>query len=332
MSERDELTEVSPELRAPLNEETPRHALRQLITPVESRFARSHFPVPEVVPEQLDIGGAVGEPMRISLGQLRQLPSVTLTVTTECAGNHRAVIEPKVAGEPWTGGAISTSQWTGVPLERLLAWTGVKEAAVDVSFHAADAGYARSLPLAKAMERDTLVAWEMNGAPIPRRYGGPIRLVVPAWYGMASVKWLIRIEVLERPFEGEFQTDKYQYAPGVPVTVMRVKSTFLDPQDGATLRKGKNRIRGLAWGGEGGVVQVEVAIGGQWQNARILGPLLPHAWRRFELDWDAKAAGSFTLRCRARDAAGNLQPEQAEWNPAGYGANPVERIQVRVSG
>lgn len=330
MADWDELTGLSSETAVPLNLEAPQSALRQLITPTEDRFVRNHFPLPQPVSDTVEILGAVGEPRRVSFAALQQLPSETLTVTTECAGNHRAAIEPPVPGEPWTGGALSTSQWTGVPLERLLALAGLKESVVEIAFHAADQGYARSLPLAKAMERETLVAWEMNGAPIPHRFGGPVRLIVPAWYGMASVKWLQRIEALETPFQGEFQTERYQYGPDKPVTTMRVKSMFLDPRDGAMLRRGRVRIRGLAWGGEGGVVQVDISTGGDWRPARILGPFLPHAWRRFEYDWDAKTAGAFTLRSRARDAAGNLQPDRAEWNPLGYGANPIEQLEVRV--
>lgn len=318
--------------QAPRNAETPPAAFRSLITPNADRFIREHFPQPARVPEFLEIGGAVGHPVRASLAELQELPAITLTVTTECAGNSRTALEPRVGGEQWTGGALSTSQWTGVPLERLLAWAGLKESAAELVFHSADGGYVRSLPVAKARDADTLVAWELNGEPIPPRFGGPLRLIVPDWYGMASVKWLARIEVVEAPFEGYFQTTRYVYEPGRPVTTMRVKSRFLDPAPSSVLKRGRVRVRGLAWGGEGGVVQVDVAIGADdYRPARLLGPTLPHAWRRFELDWEAKTPGRFELRCRARDAAGNLQPEAPEWNQLGYGVNPIERLTVEIA-
>ncbi|MGZ6144213.1 MAG: molybdopterin-dependent oxidoreductase, partial [Myxococcales bacterium] len=170
-------------------------------------------------------------------------------------------------------------------------------------------------------------AWEMNGAPITPVFGGPLRLVVPGWYGMASVKWLARIDAVERPFEGQFQTEKYVYARGAPVTRVRVKSMFTSIPE---LRAGvPARLVGLAWGGEA-VDAVEVSAGNGWQRARLVGPSLPYAWRRFELQLTPRARGPLVLRCRATDARGETQPDEPWWNEGGYGANGVQRVVVDV--
>jgi DMSO/TMAO reductase YedYZ molybdopterin-dependent catalytic subunit len=323
---------------SPLNIESPPEAFRSFLTPAEQRFVRSHFPVPPVEPErELRIEGAVARPLALSPAELRALPARTVTVTTECAGNHRATLRPPTPGEQWGGGALSTAQWTGAPLALVLEKASVLEAAVEAVFRGSDcgdagdgAGFARSLPRDRALDRDTLIAWEMNGGPIPHQHGGPVRLIVPGWYGMASVKWLERIELVEEPFAGRFQTESYVYAPGAPVTWTRVKSMILEP--GPSARSGRLVIRGLAWGGQGGIERVEVALGctdRDWRPARLVGPALPYAWRRFELDWDAKP-GTYVLRSRAFDATGATQPDEPERNELGYGANGLLQRSVIV--
>ena len=272
----------------------------------------------------VEISGAVATPRILTVAELRRMPSLTKTILTECAGNGRAMIDPPVSGEQWAHRAVSTAQWTGVPLRSVLE---LRETAVEVVFTGADGGgYQRSLPREAAMDAETLLAWEMNGERIPARFGGPLRLVVPGWYGMASVKWLARIEAVERPFEGEFQTEKYVYAPGDPVTRLRVKSMFTGLEDrvGAGARI---ILSGLAWSGDG-VAGVDVEIDGQRHAARLVGPALPHAWRRFELRWTPKAPGRYVLACRATDLRGNTQPDEPEWNALGYGNNAVQRVQI----
>jgi DMSO/TMAO reductase YedYZ molybdopterin-dependent catalytic subunit len=212
--------------RSPPNIESPPEAFRSFLTPAEQRFVRCHFPVPPAEPDrELRVDGAVARPLGLSPAGLRRLSSRTLTVTTECAGNHRATLSPPTPGDQWRGGAISTAQWTGAPLAAILEEAGVLETAVEAVFHGSDHGdgesFVRSLPRDRALDRDTLIAWELNGAPIPHLHGGPVRLIVPGWYGMASVKWLARIELVEEPFTGTFQTASYIYAPGVPVSLMR---------------------------------------------------------------------------------------------------------------
>jgi DMSO/TMAO reductase YedYZ molybdopterin-dependent catalytic subunit len=220
-------------------------------------------------------------------------------------------------------------------LSEVLARGGLKESVVEILFAGADRGpaqFMRSLPVEKALDPATIIAWEMNGEPIPPEFGGPLRLVVPGWYGMASVKWLERIEALEQPFSGTFQTERYVYAPGLPVTQLRVKSMFIDPSPSSVVRRGKVHVRGLAWGGRL-LSRVDVAVGctdRDWREARVVGPALPHAWRRFELIWDVKEPGRYVLRCRATDVSGESQPDSPEWNALGYGANGVHQLAVTV--
>jgi sulfane dehydrogenase subunit SoxC len=313
--------------RDPYNAESPPSAYAHFVTPAADRFVRSHFPVPDLPNDHaVHVGGAVVHRRVLTLADLRQLPSVTATVVTECAGNGRALMDPNGPGEQWLTGAVSTAQWTGAPLRSAIE---LLDTAIEVVFTGADGGqYGRSLPREVAMDPGTLLAFEMNGEPIPARFGGPIRLIVPGWYGMASVKWVERIDAVEQPFQGEFQTRRYVYANGEPVSRMKIKSVFAEiprwAPAGIPLR-----ISGVAWGGEG-VARVDVEIDGVRRRARLVGPALPHAWRRFELDWTPQTPGLYLIACRATDIGGRPQPDEAERNPLGYGYNAVQRIAINV--
>jgi DMSO/TMAO reductase YedYZ molybdopterin-dependent catalytic subunit len=312
----------------PANAEAAPDAFANLITPVDQWFVRCHFAIPDLGPDHvIRIHGAVAHARLLTVEQLRALPAVRATILTECAGNGRSSLEPRVSGEQWTSRAVSTAQWRGAALRSVLE---LRETAVEVVFTGADGGrYQRSLPRDVAMDGSTLLAYEMNGTPIPARFGGPVRLVVPGWYGMASVKWVQRVEAVEKPFHGEFQARRYVYAPGVPVTRIRIKSMFTEVPD--LPRAGlPARICGFAWGGEG-VGRVDVEIDGERCEARLIGPSLRHAWRRFELDWTPKAPGRYVLACRATDLEGQSQPDEPEWNPLGYGNNAVQRVEVIVT-
>jgi DMSO/TMAO reductase YedYZ molybdopterin-dependent catalytic subunit len=330
----------------PRNVETAAHALGAYLTSAADRFLRSNFAVPQLPrrAHRLHVGGLVDRPLRLDVEELSLLPQRTLTVTTECAGNHRTTFSPLPSGEPWSGGAVSTARWTGVALATLLDRAGVRPGALEVVATGADSGqvatgrvpYARSLPLARALHPDTLLALRMNGEPLLAAHGAPMRLVVPGWYGMASVKWLAGIEVVAEPFAGYFQSERYVYRePGgraLPVTDMRVKSVFTSPQAAVPVEMGAVRVSGFAWSGNARIARVEVACGGggEWALARLTGEDEPYAWRAWELIWTPAWRGRHVLRCRATDEAGNVQPDLPRWNELGYGANGAQSLIVEV--
>lgn len=338
---------AAPELvvvsHAPLNAETPADALAEPITPTDSAYVRTNFPVPALGDDhRIAVGGAVAHPATLSLDALRGLPTRTVVATMECAGNDRLGIRPLPGGEPWRTGAVSTVRWTGVPLAELLRRAAPAADAVEVLATGADAGpradaegtvtFARSLPLADALDPDVLVALAMNDEPLPPLHGAPARLVVPGWYGMASVKWLARLDVLRTPYDGYFQRRRYVYddADGVrPVTRMRVKSAIVAPAEGARVAAGRVRVWGWAWSGGVAVTEVAVAVGGDgpWQAAALEAPPSPHAWTRWALTLDLPP-GRHVLRSRATDATGATQPETPPWNRLGYGNNAVRAVVV----
>ncbi len=329
----------------------PLEALRHDITPTGLHYLLSHFDIPEVDPRdwRLSIGGRVRSPLSLSLDELAQLPTRTLRVTLECAGNGRAGMSPRYPSMPWACGAVGTAEWTGTPLRGLLERAGLDDGAVEVAFLGLDRGfdrgiehrYGRSLKVAHALSDDVLVVHAMNGQPLLPQHGHPCRLVVPGWYGMASVKWLSDIEVLDRPFDGFQQAIGYHYRrsasdPGVPVTTQRVRSLMIPPgiPDWYTRRRlvdaGRVELRGRAWAGSVPVTRVEVAVDGVWQDARLAPPdAHRHAWRGWTCTWDA-LPGERLLQCRAHAADGSVQPLQPEWNTAGMGNNAVQSVQATV--
>jgi DMSO/TMAO reductase YedYZ molybdopterin-dependent catalytic subunit len=335
--ERARLVVVKPE---PFNAETPWEALRLARTPTAAFYVRSNHPWPELSAEthRISVEGAVDTAFTVGMEDLARGPLHSVTVTMECAGNGRTGMSPLPEGEPWQEGALGTAVWRGVPLAELLTLARLRQDVVEVLVEGADGKgskrFARSLPASKALHPDTLLALEMNGAPLPRSHGAPVRLIVPGWYGMASVKWVSRIEALTKPFEGYYQRERYIYDAGdgqapEPVTRMRVKSLITTPAEGARVAPGQVVVQGVAWSGERRVVQVEVAVdaGDTWKPATLLEPSRPSAWVRWAFTWEDVAPGRHTLRARATDEAGEVQPEVEPWNRLGYGNNVV---QVRV--
>lgn len=325
---------------APFNAETPPEALTEPQTPTASFFVRSNHAEPELpaATHLIAVGGAVESPFTLGLAELSRGTLRSLSVTLECAGNGRTSMAPLPEGEPWMQGALGTAVWRGVPLAEVLRRARLRPDAMEILVEGADGEgskrFARSLPLSKALHPDTLLALEMNGAPLTRAHGAPVRLLVPGWYGMASVKWVSRIEALTRPFDGHYQRERYIYDPGdgrapEPVSRMRVKSLISSPAEGARVAPGRVVVQGLAWSGERRVVQVEVAVDGgeSWKPATLLESPRPSAWVRWAFTWEDSAPGRHTLRARATDEAGETQPETAPWNRLGYGNNTV---QVRV--
>jgi DMSO/TMAO reductase YedYZ molybdopterin-dependent catalytic subunit len=277
------------------------------------------------------------------------MPQVTLPVTLECVGDKRSFFQPKTRGEQWGLGAISHAVWTGVRLQDLLHAADVQGNAREVTFEGMDKGvrtdmpgvfsYKRSLSLEHALHPDTIVALYMNGKPLSYRHGYPARLIVPGWYGMASVKWLHRIVVIEEPFQGPFQVvdyvlDRNPITPSSPepITTIRLNSTIAGPIDQEVLTRGENWIWGIAISGSAPVVQVEISIdnGNSWLVASWMEQQEAYSWRRWCWKWTVTEPGTYDIKVRAKDAAGNTQSEMADWNVNGYGYNAIQHIRVYI--
>ena len=332
------------------NSGMPLEALRYDVTPAGLHYSLIHFDIPlaEAATWRLEVAGLVERPLSLSLEDLRRLRARTLRVTLECAGNGRTQVSPRYPSVPWVEEGVSTAEWTGAPLADVLHAAGLRPATKEVVFWGADRGidrnvehaFARSLAPAEAMHEDVLLAWAMNGQPLPPQHGFPLRLVVPRWYGMASVKWLERIEAIDRPFDGVQQALSYHFRQaagerGVPCRYMRVNSLLAPPgaPDFYTRRRvlgaGRVEILGRAWSGEAPIARIEFAVDGAWRDARLDAPAGEHAWRGWRASWDA-AAGEHELSCRAADAVGNVQPLEPPWDLTGFGNNAVQRVAVRV--
>ncbi|MGY1746705.1 sulfite oxidase [Blastococcus sp. SYSU D00695] len=337
------------------NHGLPLEALRYDVTPPGLHYVLTHYDIPAVDPRtwRLQVTGAVDRPLTLDLTALRARPALTSRVTLECAGNGRARFAPRPVSQPWLLEAVGTAAWTGTSLAGLLTEAGVSPRAVDVVLTGADHGvergveqdYARALPVAEALRPDVLLAWGMDGADLPPQHGAPLRLVVPGWYGMAHVKWLTRIEVLERPFEGFQNATAYRLAvdrddPGVPVDRIRPRALMAPPgwPDFMTrerfLRPGPVVLTGRAWSGRAPVVSVEVSSDGgdTWTAAELapVDPAHPAAWRAWSCPWTA-VPGRHELVVRAADAEG-AQPLEQEWNRQGMANNLVQRVPVTVAG
>jgi DMSO/TMAO reductase YedYZ molybdopterin-dependent catalytic subunit len=335
----------------PLNCETSVDALiGGVVMPNAHFYVRNHFGIPALDPTtwRLTIGGLVERSLSLSLREIKTMPSHTRLVTLECAGNGRARLEPPVEGEKWDQGAVSTAEWTGVSLVEILDRAGVKPGAHEVVFRGADSGtvgaeaepihFERSLALDHTSDAEVLLAYAMNGEPLPIQHGYPLRVVVPGWYAVASVKWLTEIELVAGPFDGYFQTQRYLYEwPGnrdvttEPVTLQRVRSMIAEPSAGDHIDRGELAIRGVAWSGAASIARVELSIDhGPWQQARLVGERKRHSWQWWELITRIDRPGKTTISARATDLAGRTQPAQPEWNRLGYGNNAVREINLQV--
>jgi len=336
----------------PLNCETSIPALLGGVVMPNARFyMRNNFGMPnlDAAAFRLRIGGLVERAQSFTLRDLQNMRSKTQVVTLECAGNGRALFERPTEGEKWGLGAVSTAEWTGVPLVEILDRAGIKPGAKDVLFRGADGGnvdglpgsirFERSLGLDDARDSDVLLAYAMNGERLPLEHGYPLRLVVPRWYAVASVKWLTEIDLIDRTFTGHYQGDKYRYEwerdgqiVSEPVTLQRVRALITEPSPQTEVRPGELAIRGVAWSGAAPIARVEVSVnGGGWQDARLVSERNRYSWQWWELITRVERSDEVIVRARAIDLAGRIQPERAEWNRLGYGNNAIQEVPIRVS-
>ena len=324
----------------PLDAESPVEALRTFETRNDLFFVRSHHLVPEIAaPWTLTIDGDVASPLTLSLDDIRRMRSERRSAVIECAGNGRGLFElPATSGVQWGLGAVSNATWTGVPLRALLERAGVQESAQHFWMEAADQSplpaapkFLRSIPRETAFN-DVFVAFEMNGQPVPLQHGGPLRLVVPGWYGMASTKWLTHIHARAKESDNHFMARGYRWPDASPVNSMRVKSIITAPLAGDRVKATSARVTGVAWTGTGTVSRVEISIdGGQtWQPARFTTEARQGTWRLWEADVPIRVAGDQRVRARATDSGGHTQPDRATANPAGYGNNSIHEVRFHA--
>jgi DMSO/TMAO reductase YedYZ molybdopterin-dependent catalytic subunit len=330
----------------------PLEALRHGITPLGLHYLLVHYDIPVVHPDEwrLTVGGHVERELSLDLDTVRSRPSVTTPVTMECAGNGRARLDPRPVSQPWLLEAVGNAAWTGISVRALLEEAGVRDGAVEVLFTGLDRGveggveqtYERALPLDVALSEPVMLAHGVNGVPLPPQHGFPLRLLVPGWYGMASVKWLTRITVLDAPFEGYQNVTAYRWRadadePGEPVTRIEPRALMAPPgiPDFMSRRRfvdaGPTVLEGRAWSGWAPIESVEVSTddGATWQAATVGVAAGPHSWTPWRLAWDAEP-GEHVLACRARDESGRAQPDAPPWNVGGYANTDVQRIPVTV--
>jgi DMSO/TMAO reductase YedYZ molybdopterin-dependent catalytic subunit len=336
----------------PENSETPLESVRSWVTPTRLFFVRNHFDVPAVdlAAWRLTVEGRVRQRRAWTWEELMDLPERTVFATVECAGNGRSFLAEPQAGVQWGAGAVGHAEWTGVPLKLVLERSGLEPDAMEVLFEGADIGtepdhpapmpFQRSLPISKALHPDTLLAFRMNGEVLDPSHGYPLRLFVPGWYGVASVKWLRRIEVVNEPFRGYFQSVKYtvqrRTERGVESEIvgpMMPKSEIIRPRAGDVLGLGGNRLFGVAWAGEDSVSRVEVSTNGgaTWSDATLMGPQAPYSWTLWEYLWEAESPGEHTVLVRATSSRGRVQPADHDALHGGYLIHHSRPLRLRVA-
>jgi sulfane dehydrogenase subunit SoxC len=335
------------------NHGMPLEALRWDLTPVGLHYLLIHYDIPDVDPAtwRLEVDGLVKSPLSLSLDEICARPSVETAVTMECAGNGRAHVEPHVVSQPWLLEAVGTARWRGTPVAELLEDAGLSDGASDVLFTGLDRGvegeeeqdYARSVPLAELRATDAILAYEVNGVPLPPQHGYPLRLVVPGWYGMTSVKWLGRITLLDAPHDGYQMRQSYRVRQdegedGEPLARIQLRSLMVPPgiPDFLTrtrvVHAGTCDLEGRAWAGDAEIVGVDASTdgGATWEEAPLGDDSLGRwAWRPWRYSWSAEP-GDYELCCRARDSEGRTQPLEPPWNLGGYANNAVQRVPVTV--
>ncbi len=322
------------------------------VTPVGQHYLLIHFDVPalDAATHRLDFAEGFDAPFSIDMAGIRALPRQTRTVTLECAGNGRRGHASRSQSMPWGVEAVGTAEWTGTPLAPLIERARPAAGTVDFVFTGADRGFddgvehnfGRSLTPDQLAALDVLLVYEMNGAPLLPQHGAPLRLIVPGWYGMASVKWLSRVDAVQTPYQGFQQVRTYRYRdraedPGIPVTEMRVKSLMVPPglpdwsSRARRVRPGPVQVQGRAWSGGGvPITRVELGWGDTWIDATLTPAETGFAWTGWSCVWPAEP-GEYVLRCRATDARGAVQPLDPPWDVAGFGNNATQAVPVLVA-
>jgi sulfite oxidase len=354
IAEKDPVMKVLTE--RPLTANATAENLNDAVTPANRLFIRNNLLTPDLqaAGHTLTIKGLVDKQVTLTYDDLKKtFPAVTAQGMLECAGSGRTAFSPLPKGTPWNpSGGYGCPKWTGARLRDILKAAGVKPGAVHVAFFGADFGelptakpVVRSIPMSKAMEPNTLVAWAINGEPLPKVHGFPLRMIVPGWVGSASIKWLVGIEVLDAPFKGTYMDDSYRVpahpiAPGekmpketISTEAWPVKSVITMPAPGARFKAGdKLSIAGKAWAGDNAVTKVEISLdeGVTWKQATLAKPGDKYAWRVFTFSAQPKRQGYVTIVARATDSKGNVQPIVAAWNPLGYFWNGIHRVGVTV--
>ena len=326
--------------------------MRHDITPTGMHYLLTHFDVPHLPDAEfrLSISGAVERPLTLTLDNIKSRPQTDLAVIMECAGNGRAVYDDRSRSMPWHYEAVGNSVWTGTPLIDVLNEASIQNSAEEIVFLGADRGFdkgvehnfGRSLTLQQVADKNILLVTGMNGLPLLPQHGAPLRLLVPGWYGMASVKWLTKIQVWERPFDGFQQVETYRYRkdaddPGTGVQALKVKSLMIPPgipdwySRQRVVESGGQKIAGRAWTGSGATItKVEFSSDMEtWAEATLFPKAERLAWQRWECHWNAEP-GEYVLRCRATDEFGNVQPLESPWDLAGFGNNVVQEVPVFV--
>ncbi len=334
--------------------EMPVEFMTDWITPVDHFYVRNHMFEPmkiEAAKWKLTIGGEVKTPVTLTLADLEKIPVHTVINTMECAGNGRALHNPKVPGIQWRKGAVGNAKFAGPSLKSVLEKAGVKDSGKYVMFRGLDVvpgkvpPFMRSIPIEKAMDGDTLLATHMNDAPLTQHHGFPARIMTPGWAGAASCKWLSEIHVLEKPSDGNFMNPGYRMPnkpakPGEsvsaedshPVTGLAVKSAIASPAEGAKLKPGAQEIKGVAWAGEAEITKVEISTdgGSSWNAAQLGKDKSKYAWREWSYAWKPAKSGEYAILSRASDSQGRVQPQAAVWNPSGYLYNACDQVKVYV--
>jgi DMSO/TMAO reductase YedYZ molybdopterin-dependent catalytic subunit len=337
--------------------EMPLSGFADYITPIDHFFVRTHVYVPTVNlnDRRLKVEGEVANPLTLTMDDIRKMPSVEMVAVTECAGNGRGFYDPAVPGLQWMTGSVGNGRWRGVRLADVLKRAGIKSSGVEVLFDGADQpigtmqDFRRSIPVKKALDPNTLLAYEMNGEALPQKHGFPMRVVAAGWASDSWVKWLTSITVLDKEWDGFWMKNAYRkpdhpVAPMTaltpeqmkPVTSLQVKTVIASPLDQAVVAVGSPvAIRGVSWSGDAGpvtAVEVSTDTGRSWKPAKLAtGQQTQFGWRQWQYDWTPERDQYYTVMARARDAAGNTQPFAQEWNPSGYGWNVVARVNLRTS-